>query len=1055
MLKLFIRRPVLSTVISVIIVVLGILGVTSLPVAQYPNIAPPTIQVSTSYPGANTTTLINSVVFPLEQQINGVEGMTYMTSSASNTGSASITVYFDVGVDPNQAAVDVQNRISTVLSKLPQAVTQAGVTVRKQQSSNVLIVGLYSERSQYDQKFLQNYAAINLVPQLQRAKGVGGANIFGGAMTYAMRIWLQPDKMAAYGLVPADITTALNAQNFNAAPGKIGDNMAQAFQYDITYSGTLSSLEQFQNIIIKSIGTGQYLYLKDVARIDLGTQTYTSATAINGKPAVAISISQTPGSNAQEVIVGAQKVMADASKSFPSGIKMIELVNINNFLGESIDKVLHTLVECFLLVFVVILIFLQDVRSTIIHGVSVPVSIIGTFFFLYLFGYSLNLLTLFALVLAIGIVVDDAVVVVEAVHSKLEHGYTSPRKAAIDAMGEIAPAIVSITLVMASVFLPVTFLGGSAGVFYKQFGITLAIAIMISAVNALTLSPALAAMFLRPPKHEVEGSKRSFLKKIKDGFNSNYDKLINKYIASVGFLIRKKWLTALLVVLFGGLFYVTIKSVASSFVPSEDMGTIFVNVTLPAAATKERVQGVNNQIDHIAHTIPEVQASMTTLGQNQLGGSGSSYGMLILRLKPWSQRPGVTDKDIIQQLTEKTKNIQGASINFMQQPTISGFGTSGGFTFQIEDRGGHSISDFYGVAQNFLAELNKRSEIQYAATAFNPNFPQYEVDVNLAKCEDNGIQPADILSLMNVYYGSSYISNFTEFGQQYQIILQADNPYRGTIEQMNNIKVRTKSGVMSPISEYITMKKVYGPSSISRFNMYNAISVNGSPNIGFSTGQSMEAINEVAAKVLPPGYSFEYSGISKEEQNSGSQAGIIFLLSLCFVYLLLSALYESYILPLAVILSLPVGLSGIFVFAKLFGIDNNIYVQICMIMLIGLLAKNAILMVEFSLEKRHEGMGLLESALEGAKIRIRPILMTSLAFIFGLMPLMFSTGVGANGNKSIGIGSIGGMLFGTLLGIFVIPGLYVIFQGLQEKIKSNKYDENDELIVDNKNSSLQ
>ncbi len=1050
MLKLFIRRPVLSTVISVIIVVLGILGISSLPVAQYPDIAPPTIQVSASYPGANTTTLINSVIFPLEQQINGVEGMSYMTSSASNTGSASISVYFSVGVDPNQAAVDVQNRISTVLSKLPQAVTQAGVTVRKQQNSNVLIVGLYSDSKAYDQKFLQNYAAINLVPQLQRANGVGGANVFGGAMTYAMRIWLQPDKMAAYGLVPSDITTVLNAQSFNAAPGKIGDNTQQAFQYDITYSGTLASLDQFRNVIIKSVGNGQYLYLKDVARIDLGTQTYTSATAINGKPGVAIAISQTPGSNAQQVIVGAQKVMSDASKNLPSGIKTIELVNINNFLGESINKVLHTLVECFLLVFVVILIFLQDVRSTIIHGISVPVSIIGTFFFLYLFGYSLNLLTLFALVLAIGIVVDDAVVVVEAVHSKLENGYTSPRKAAIDAMGEIAPAIVSITLVMASVFLPVTFLGGSAGVFYKQFGVTLAIAIMISAVNALTLSPALAAMFLRPPKNEVEGEKKSFLQKIKTGFNSNYDKLINKYTSTVAFLIKRKWLTIVFILFFSGLFYFTIKNTASSFVPSEDMGTIFVNVTLPAAATKEKVQQINTQIDSVAHTIPQVMASMTTLGQNQLGGSGSSYGMLILRLTPWTQRPDVTDKDVIQQLTDKTKNIRGASINFMQQPTISGFGTSGGFTFQVEDRGGHTISDFYAVSQKLLDALNKRNEIQYAATAFNPNFPQYEVDVNVAKCEDNGIQPSEILSLMNVYYGSSYVSNFTEFGQQYQIILQADNSYRGTIEQMNNIKIRTGSGAMSPVTEYITMKKVFGPSSISRFNMYNAIGVNGSPNSGYSTGEAMQAINEVAASTLPAGYSLEYSGISKEEQSTGSQAAIVFLLSLCFVYLLLSALYESYILPLAVILSLPVGLSGIFVFVKLFGIDNNIYVQICMIMLIGLLAKNAILMVEFALEKRHNGMGLFESALAGAKIRIRPILMTSLAFIFGLMPLMFSSGVGANGNKSIGIGSIGGMLFGTLLGVFVIPGLYVIFQGLQEKIGTNKYDENDELIMENK-----
>ncbi|QES88447.1 efflux RND transporter permease subunit [Rhizosphaericola mali] len=1050
MLKLFIRRPVLSTVISVIIIVLGIMGISSLPVAQYPDIAPPTIQVSASYPGANTTTLINSVVFPLEQQINGVEGMSYMTSSSSNTGTATISIFFSVGVDPDQAAVDVQNRISTVLSKLPAAVTQAGVTVRKQQNSNVLIVGLYSNSPQFDQKFLQNYAAINLVPQLQRANGVGGANVFGGAMTYSMRIWLEPDKMADYGLNPSDVTTALNNQNFNAAPGKVGDNGNQAFQYDLTYSGTLVSIDQFKNIIVKAIGDGQYLYLKDVARVELGTQTYTASTFINGRPGVSIAISQTPGSNAQDVILGAQKVMADAAKSFPSGIQSVELVNINNFLSESIDKVLHTLIECFLLVFLVILIFLQDVRSTIIHGISVPVSIIGTFFFLYIFGYSLNLLTLFALVLAIGIVVDDAVVVVEAVHSKLENGYTSPRKAAIDAMGEIAPAIVSITLVMASVFLPVTFMSGSAGVFYKQFGITLAFAIMISALNALTLSPALAAMFLKPPVHVKDGEKKTVLQKIKSGFNNGYDKVVNKYSNAVSSIAKRKWLTILIVLIFGGFFYIIIKSMPSSFVPSEDMGTVFVNVTLPAAATKERVQVVNHEIDSISRTIPEIQATMTTLGQNQLGGSGSSYGMLILRLTNWSKRPGVTDRMIIKELTEKTKHIPGVAINFMQQPTISGFGTSGGFTFQLEDRGGHSIQEFYAVSQKFLNTLNTRSEIQYAATAFNPNFPQYRVDVNVPKCEDNGIAPINILNLINVYYGSSYVSNFTEFGQQYEIILQADTIYRGNISQLSNIKIRNSSGTMTPISEYITMKKVYGPSTMARFNMYNAISVSGSPADGYSTGQAMQAINDVAVSDLPPGYSFEYSGISKEEQSTGAQAIIIFSLSLCFVYLLLSALYESYVLPFAVLFSLPIGLFGIFVFAKMFDIDDNIYVQICMIMLIGLLAKNAILMVEFSLEKRKEGMGLLESAIAGAKIRIRPILMTSLAFIFGLLPLVFSSGVGANGNKSIGIGSIGGMLFGTFLGVFVIPGLYVIFQGLQEKMGVNKYDENDELILDEK-----
>lgn len=1046
MLKRFIERPVLSTVISVIIVLLGIMGLNKMPVAQYPNIAPPTVQVSASYPGANTTTLINSVIVPLEQQINGVEGMSYMTSTASNTGTASISVFFGVAADPDQAAVDVQNRISTVLSKLPQAVTQAGVTVRKQQNSNVLIVGLYSDGNRYDQKFLQNYAAINLVPQLQRVNGVGGATVFGGALTYAMRLWLQPDKMASYGIQPNDVTNVLNAQNFNAAPGKIGDNGNQAFQYDLTYKGTLVQPEAFENIVVKTLGNGQYLYLKDIARIELGTQTYTSVTTINGKPAVAIAVSQTPGSNAQDVILGAQKVIADAAKSFPSGVKSMELVNINNFLSESISKVVHTLIECFLLVFLVILVFLQDVRSTIIHGISVPVSIIGTFFFLYLFGYSLNLLTLFALVLAIGIVVDDAIVVVEAVHTKLEHGYTSPRKAAIDAMSEIAAAIVSITLVMASVFLPVTFLGGSAGVFYKQFGVTLAIAIMISAINALTLSPALAAMFLKPPKGADENEQPGFLQKFKAGFNAGYDHVVNRYTSAVRGIAQRKWLVVGIVLFFSGLFYTLIKSTPTSFVPAEDMGTIFVNVSLPAAATKERVQAVNRQLDSICHTVPQVMASMSTLGQNNLGGSGSSYGMLILRLTPWDERPGVTDKDIIKVLNRKMKSVQGAAITLMQQPTITGFGNSGGFTFQIEDRGGHTIAEFFAVSQKFLAALNNRPEIQYAATAFNPNFPQYEVDVNVPKATSDGIAPADILSVMNTFYGSSYIGNFTQFGQQYQIIMQADTPYRGTLEQMNNIMIKNGSGTMSPISEYVTMKRVYGPSSVARFNMYNAIAVTGSPNDGTSTGQAMTAINDEAAKTLPPGYAVEYSGISKEEQSSGTQTISIFILSLCFVYLLLSALYESYILPIAVLLSIPIGLSGIFVFTTLFGLDNNIYIQISMIMLIGLLAKNAILMVELALEQRQKGATLMDSALAGARIRIRPILMTSFAFVCGLLPLLFSKGVGASGNRSIGVGSIGGMLFGTLLGVFAIPALYVLFQGLQEKIKTNKYDENGELI---------
>ncbi len=1046
MLKRFIERPVLSTVISVLIVLLGILGLVKLPIEQYPNISPPTVQVSATYPGANASTVLQSVIVPLEQQINGVEGMTYMSSSATNTGSASISVFFEVGRDPDQAAVDVQNRISAAQSKLPGVVVKTGVTVRKQQSSNLLIISMYSDKPDYDQKFLQNYAVINVIPQLQRVNGVGAANVFGSAMTYAMRIWLKPDMMAIYGVTPTDISNALNEQNVQAAPGKFGENDHQTFQYVITYTGTLITPEQFGDIIIKATGNGQYLRLKDLARIELGAQTYTGSTATDGKQSVGISISQTPGSNARDVIVNAKKVMEQAAASFPDGVKFTYLVDINQFLDASISKVIHTLVECFILVFLVIFIFLQDLRSTIIHGISVPVAIIGTFFFLYLFGFSINLLTLFALVLAIGIVVDDAIVVVEAVHAKLESGYTSPRKAATDAMGEISGAIVSITLVMASVFLPVTFISGSAGVFYKQFGITLAIAIILSAINALTLSPALAAMFLKPPDHGEDREKKTLLQRFGVAFNAAYDALVAKYVRAIQVISRRWWTVVGIIALFGALFYFLMRATPSSFVPSEDMGTIFVNVSLPPASTMERVQVINQEIDSIARSVPQVQNTMRTLGQNFIAGSGSAYGMVIIRLKPWDQRKGVSDQDIIQQLKKKTAHIRGASVTFMSQPTISGFGTSGGFTFQIQDRGGHSVADFYRTGQGFLDELSRRPEIQYAATSFNPNFPQYQLSVNVAKCKDAGVSVTDLLNTMQVFYGSSYVSDFNEFGQQYQVIMQADTNYRASTAQLNNIMVKAGDGTMVPVTEFITLTRIYGPETVTRFNLYSSMSVNGSPNDGYSTGEALKAISEAATTALPAGYSFEYSGISREEQNSGSQTVYIFILSLAFVYLLLSALYESYILPFAVLFSLPVGLSGVFVFAKLFGTDNNIYVQISIIMLIGLLAKNAILIVEFALERRRAGMALVQSAIEGAKARLRPILMTSLAFIFGLMPLLFAAGVGAHGDRAIGMGAIGGMLFGTLLGVFVIPGLYILFQGLQEKIKTNQYDEAGELI---------
>jgi HAE1 family hydrophobic/amphiphilic exporter-1 len=1038
MLKRFIERPVLSTVISILLVLLGVLGLLKLPIAQYPDISPPTVQVTANYSGANADVVLKSVIVPLEQQINGVQGMTYITSSATNTGSASISVFFAVGTDPDQAAVDVQNRVAAATSLLPQDVIKNGVTVRKQQSSNILIVSMYSDNPVYDQKFIQNYAAINVIPQLQRVNGVGGANIFGSDMTYSMRIWLKPDVMSVYGITPAEVSNALNEQNLDAAPGKFGENDNQSFQYVITYKGRLKTPEEFGNIIIKSTSQGHYLRLKDISRVELGTMNYTGSTSTDGKPSLGISISQAPGSNARDVVNETKKVIEKAALSFPKGVKFVYLVDINQFLDASISKVLRTLLECFLLVFLVILIFLHDFRSTLIHGIAVPVAIIGTFFFLYLFGLSINLLTLFALVLAIGIVVDDAIVVVEAVHAKLEGGFKSPRKAATVAMSEIAGAIVSITLIMASVFVPVTFVTGSVGVFYRQFGITLAIAIMISAVNALTLSPALAALILRPPNHESEKHKRTFIYRYGVVFDSFYDKIKNGFVSSVHFLVGKKWLVVLIIVFFSGLFFLLLKTTPSSFVPNEDMGTVFVNITLPPASTMERVGVVATEVDKIARTIPQVTHTLRILGRNFISGAGSSYGMIVIRLKPWDERPGVSNNDVIATLIKKTAHIRSAEIRFISLPTITGFGVTGGFSLQLQDKGGHSADEFYKVAQKFMGALNKRPEIQYAITSYNPNFPQYLLDVNVAKCKDAGILVTDVLYAMQVYFGSFYVSNFNDFGQQYQVIIQADTSYRANPDKLNLVSVKTSSGVMAPINEFITLKRVYGPESISRFNLFSAIAISGSPNNGFSTGQSLVAIQQVASQTLPAGYGFEYSGISREEESSGSQTIYIFGLSLLFVFLLLSALYESYLLPFAVLLSLPVGLSGVFVFAKIFNIDNNIYMQISMIMLIGLLAKNAILIVTFAQERREKGMTILEAAIEGTKVRLRPILMTSLAFILGVMPLMVATGVGANGNKSIGTGAIGGMVFGTFLAVFVIPPLFVMFQTLQEKIRGKR-----------------
>lgn len=1046
MIKRFIERPVLSTVISVIIVLLGILGLVKLPIEQYPNIAPPTVQVSAGYTGANADVVLKNVIVPLEEAINGVEGMTYMTSTASNDGSASIQVYFQVGTDPDKDAVNVQNLVSSATSQLPQDVVKVGVTVRKQQSSMVLIFALYSDKAAYDQTFLQNYANINVLPQIKRVPGVGSASSF-GTRDYSMRIWLKPDVMSTYGLTPEDVSAALAEQNIDAAPGKFGENGDQSFQYVITYTGKLQDVSQFENIIIKSKSNSQILHLRDIARVEIGALSYANVAAINGHPAIGIAVSQTAGSNARDVINLSKQVIENASKTFPDGIHYTTLVDINKYLSASIDKVIRTLLECFALVFLVIFIFLQDIRSTIIHGISVPVSITGTFFFLYIFGYSINLLTLFALVLAIGIVVDDAIVVVEAVHAKLEEGYKSPRKAAIDAMNEITGAILSITLIMAAVFIPVTFIGGSTGVFYKQFGVTLAVAIGISAINALTLCPALAALFLRPPKHHEAHVKRNFLQKFGIGFNAAYDSITAKYTRSIKFLSVRKWVILLSVAVFsGGLFYL-MKTTPSSFVPDEDMGTIFVPISLPAASSMERTTKIVNQVSDSASTIPQIENVFRIVGFNFFAGSGSSYGMVILELKNWEDRKGVSNLDVIKVFNKKVAGIREAAIFSISLPTITGFGGIGGFAFQLQDKGGHSIADFFSVSQNFLAALRKRPEIQTANTSFNPGFPQYEMSVNVAKAKEAGVSVNEILNTMQFYYGGFYASNFNKFGKQYRVMVQADTNYRASLAGLGKIFVRTSANnMMAPITEFITMKRVYGPEAISRFNLFTSIGVNGSPNPGYSSGEALVAIKEVAAQTLPPGYGYEYSGISREEQTSGSQSIYIFFLSLVFVYLLLSAQYESYLLPFAVLLSMPVGLSGVYIFAKMFNIGNNIYMQISLIMLIGLLAKNAILIVEFALDRRRNGMDLTQAAIEGAKARLRPILMTSFAFVFGLMPLMFADGAGAYGNRSIGTGAIGGMLIGTVLGVFVIPGLFIIFQTLQEKVRGNKYDAEGELI---------
>jgi len=1030
----FIDRPVLSTVISIIIVILGVLGLISLPVSQYPEIAPPTVTVAANYQGASAEVVMNSVVIPLEEQINGVEDMTYMTSTSSNDGSAAINIYFKLGTNPDLAAVNVQNRVSRATPLLPQEVTRAGVTTSKRQSDNILIFSLYSENPEYDMTFLQNYANINILPKIKRVAGVGEAVIF-GQKDYSMRIWLKPDVMGAYGLVPSDITALLAEQNIEAAPGQLGESSNQSFQYTLKYKGRLQSTKEFEEIIVRSTESGEVLRLGDVARIELGAVNYASNTLTNGNQSVAIAIAQTAGSNAQEVIEGSLKVLDDSSVNFPKGVKYTTLINANDFLDESITKVIHTLIEAFLLVFVVVFIFLQDWRSTLIPAISVPVAIIGTFFFLSLFGFTINLLTLFALVLAVGIVVDDAIVVVEAVHAKMEAGEHDPKKAAHSAMNEISSAIISITLVMSAVFIPVSFISGSAGVFYKQFGLTLAVSIVLSAINALTLSPALCAIFLKPHGEE---KKKSFLQRFYSSFNIAFEATTIKYRKSVEFFIKRKWFAFLGIALFAGIFALLLNITPKAFVPSEDTGAILSDVSLPPGTSLERTEEVLLQIENKVKDIPEIKEVLRISGRSLISGTGSNYGMVIVKLKPWSDRPDANQEvtAIVQELFKRAATVKDAKVLFFARPTLVGFGFTNGFEFQLQDQKGGTIQELSSVNNKFLGDLNSRPEIKYAATSFSPNYPQYRIDLNVAAIKKSGLTVTDVLGTMQGYYGGVYASNFNKFGKQYRVVYQSEPQFRSDPASLNKIMVRNSNGQMAPISQFVTLEKVFGPQAIERFNLFTSVKITGAPNEGYSTGDAIKAVQEVASQSLPLGYGYEFSGMTREEISAGGQTLFIFLLCLVFVYFLLAAQYESYMLPFAVLFSLPIGLAGSYIFAYFLGVSNNIYLQITLIMLIGLLAKNAILIVEFSAEARRKGWSIPQAAIQGAVARLRPILMTSFAFILGLLPLMLAKGAGAIGNNAIGTGAIGGMLIGTILGVFVIPVLFIVFQTIQEKVSS-------------------
>lgn len=1125
-LETFINRPVLSTVISIFIVLLGCFGLVSLPITQYPDIAPPTVTVMTSYPGANAQTVLNSVVVPIEEQVNGVENMDYISSSATNTGAATISITFKMGTNPDMAAVNVQNRVSKAAGYLPSEVTRIGVQTMKRQTSILMIFSVVDEEDKYSREFIENYFKINVAPAMQRVNGVGDVNVMGGS--YAMRIWIDPDKMAEHGLVPTDIAGVLAEQNIEAAPGTIGEREDNTYQYTLRYRGRLQETTEFENIVIKSNPDGSIIRLGDVAKCQLGRESYAFGGTVNGHKAITAMVQQIAGTNATQIVKDCQKLLDSMEPTLPSGLKIVVAQNVNDFLFASIHEVVKTLIEAFILVFLVVFIFLQDMRSTIIPAVAIPVALVGTFFALYLIGFSINLLTLSALVLAIAIVVDDAIVVVEGVHAKLDMGYTNVRKASRDAMSELGGAIISITLVMMAVFVPVSFMGGTSGAFYRQFGITMAVAIGFSAINALTLSPALCALFLKA--HGEDGHEKNFGERFSDAqdaakevlkkkytakrfslelppkvtylllaatialmvfdcfqfeniivsiiawiiailavlglfsdrfissFNKSYENLLERYKKGVDRFVKRPILTGCLVVVaiagLVGLMAVT----PTTLVPSEDAGTLMGIVTLPPGTSQDRTDKVLAQVDSMVRSSPLVETSTMISGFSFMGGQGASYGSCIIKLKNWSERNPFTESAslvFINLFLESQKSFKDAQVLFFQPPMIPGYGVSNGFSLNLQDRTGGEIKQFETVAHQFIKDLEARPEIQSAQTTFSTKFPQYMIDIDPAQCKRAGISPADVLSVLQGYYGGLYTSNFNRFGKIYRVMVQAPFDQRSNYESLYKVKVRNNRGQMAPITEFLTMTPIMGPDVINRFNLFTSIAINGNPADGYTSGEAIKAVEEVAKTSLPVGYTYEYSGITREEENTaGNTTAIVFLLCIVFIYLLLSAQYESYILPFAVILSVPFGLFGTFIFVWMMGglsmipgavgqmatmilgsPSNNIYTQIALIMLIGLLAKNAILIVEFALDRRKMGMSIEAAAKHGAASRLRPILMTSLAMIVGLLPLMFAFGVGANANRALGTAAIGGMLIGMICQIYVVPALFRIFQSLQERFK--------------------